>query len=119
MDSFLGAYVDCALWDTCDDNDVPLDKNYSLDDISEKCLKQMKEDCEAFQVDNATLLLIYEIRTGRNMAFAGHDFWLTRERHSTRFWDRGDGAYLHRLTDASHAYGEFSLYVGDDGKIHH
>jgi len=50
---------------------------------------------------------------------AGHDFWLTRNGHGAGFWD-GDwpddaGG---RLTEASKKYGEFNLYVGDDGLIH-
>ncbi len=50
---------------------------------------------------------------------AGHDFWLTRNRHGAGFWD---GDYpepaASQLTKASHNYGEVSLYVGDDNLIH-
>lgn len=42
-------------------------------------------------------------------------------KYGAGFWDRPelweDGADK-RLTDASHAYGEISLYAGDDGKLY-
>src|SRR5215213_9921810 len=49
---------------------------------------------------------------------AGHDFWLTRNRHGAGFWDRGLGDLSNRLSDASKVYGEVDLYVGDDGQIY-
>ena len=48
----------------------------------------------------------------------GHDFWLTRNRHGAGFWDRGLEFVGINLTDAAHAWGEFNLYVGDDGLIY-
>ena len=50
---------------------------------------------------------------------AGHDFWLTRNRHGAGFWD-GDWpvAQGEMLTKASHGFGEVDLYVGDDGYIY-
>lgn len=34
MNEFTRAYIECALWASCDFNDVPLDKNYSVEDIA-------------------------------------------------------------------------------------
>ena len=50
---------------------------------------------------------------------AGHDFWLTRNGHGAGFWD-GDWPDRtgHRLSEAAKSYGEYHLYVGDDGKIY-
>jgi hypothetical protein len=42
---------------------------------------------------------------------AGHDFWLTRERHGGGFWDRGLGAGGDRLAEAAKAYGDPGLSV--------
>jgi hypothetical protein len=67
-----------------------------------------------------------------DLARAGQDFWLTRNRHGAGFWDGdwnqpfehcGEGPAPYRtigayLTAMSHPYGEFNLYVGDDGLIH-
>jgi len=64
-------------------------------------LTRAAEDCEAFKRDNAADL------EGADMAQAGHDFYLTRNRHGAGFWD---GDYPKdvgdRLTAACRPYGE-------------
>jgi hypothetical protein len=49
---------------------------------------------------------------------AGHDFWLTRNRHGAGFWDRGHGAEGADLTQHAKSFGDCDLYVGDDGGIY-
>jgi hypothetical protein len=55
----------------------------------------------------------------RSASCGGHDFWLTRNGHGAGFWDgdwpkeAGD-----RLTKACEEFGEFDLYIGDDGMIY-
>lgn len=116
LDEFAIAYIECALWSSTDNADEsgvePLDLNYNATDIDPQTLKRMAEDCAAFQADNKTDL---EDMTAER---AGHDFWLTRNRHGAGFWDRGLGEVGRRLTDAAHVWGSFDLYVGDDGKVH-
>lgn len=118
MNAFTRAYIACALWSSMDNYDIetggePLDANYTADDIVPEALAQMVEDCEAFQADNAA-----DIATG-DVERAGHDFWLTRNRHGAGFWD-GDWPedVGRRLTDAAHACGSVDLYVGDDGLVY-
>jgi hypothetical protein len=112
MDEFLKAYIVCALWSSLD-NEEPMDKNHSEDDLAPRTLKQMRKDCEQFKAENAKDL------EGADMSLAGHDFWLTRESHGAGFWD-GDWpkAIGKRLTASAHKFGGFALYVGDDGKIY-
>ena len=121
LDKFLSAYITCALWSSTGDNEEPLDRNYDADDLHPDTLKKMREDCEAFIEANATLLESIE-RRGRGDwtpdEQAGHDFWLTRNRHGVGFWDRGLGAVGDKLTEAAHTFGECDLYVGDDGKLY-
>ena len=95
-----------------DDNGKPLDANYDLDDLAPETLAKVVEDCQAFQRDNA-------VDIGDQYERAGHDFWLTRNRHGAGFWD-GDWeeAVGERLTAASHAFGEIDWYIGDDGLIY-
>jgi hypothetical protein len=113
---FLRGYVQCALWSTNDDSNEfgggPLDENYSPDDIAPETRAKMVDDADKFAHAN------YAFIVGREEE-AGHDFWLTRNGHGAGFWD-GDWpeASGKRLTDAAHAFGEFDLYVGDDGQIH-
>ncbi len=126
LDKFTEAYIDCALWSENDESTpeggVPFDDNYTQDDIDDDTLRTIIADCERFQKEN--LLDITDencllIKSCLAEEMAGHDFWLTRSRHSTGFWD---GCWKEeageRLTKASEAFDKFHLYLGDDGKIH-
>jgi hypothetical protein len=106
MDKFLAAYIEAALWSTT------LDTNYTVDDIDPESLEFMRQDCARFKAQNAADL------EGIHDAQAGHDFWLTRNRHGAGFWDRGLGVVGDRLTNACYEFGESDVYVGDDGKVH-
>jgi len=105
-------YIAAALWSSCDDNDVPLDSNYSPGDIAPATREEMWSDCRDFLKSFGADLV------GMDSEQAGHDFWLTRNHHGAGFWDRGLGERGGRLTQACLPYGEYSLYIGDDGKVH-
>lgn len=124
VDEFTEHYLIAALWSSNDESTPqggePFDQNYDLDDIAVETLRQAKEDCEAFQRDNAEDLASVP-GTGREWSINaqnGHDFWLTRNGHGAGFWDRGYGELGRRLTDAAHVWGTVDLYVGDDGRIY-
>jgi hypothetical protein len=124
LDTFTQAYIECALWSSTDNADEsggePLDRNYSVQDVHPDTLAQMVADCDAFQEDNQTTLDLAELSPER----AGQDFWLNRNGHGSGFWDEYFGPdaerrhACNRLSEASHAYGSFDLYIGDDGMIH-
>jgi len=101
----------------------PTDNNYDLEDLAPEALAEADEDCKRFQTENASdLALAYElyephVDAPTPQCSAGHDLWLTRNRHGVGFWDRGLGAVGKRLTDAAHKFGECDMYVGD-GKIY-
>ena len=120
MDKFTQAYMEAALWTSTDESTPqggePMDRNYSIDDIAEETRERMQRDCTAFQ--NANVIPEYHHGECTDEEMAGHDFWLTRNGHGAGFWDRGLGEIGERLTEASKGYGEFSLYVSDDGKIY-
>ena len=115
MDTFTEAYIECAFWATIEEG--------VRDDVGElapSALETMRADCADFQTTNAELLeTAYADANGYGYAGAGHDFWLTRNRHGAGFWDRGLGDVGRQLTDMAHAYGEADLYRGDDGLIYH
>jgi hypothetical protein len=51
---------------------------------------------------------------GLDLSQCGHDFWLTRNRHGTGFWDRGyEESIANKLTELSKKAGEYYVY-GDD-----
>ncbi len=108
MDVFTKNYIEAAIWATGLDRE-----NYDIDDLSPETLAEMVVDCTCFQRDHANDI-------AANPELAGHDFFLTRNRCGSGFWD-GDWPYAigRRLTQGAHAAGSFNLYVGDDGKIYH
>ena len=121
IDQFTGAYLSAALWAETDDIGQPLDQRYTVADFSAEALSAAVADCAAFQSANAG-----DIETGSRpgAAFtvaelAGHDFWLTRNRHGAGFWDGdwGDGAG-ERLTASADSFGERDIYAGDDGRLY-
>jgi hypothetical protein len=123
MDSFTRQYLATALWSSSDDQERPLDQNYSISDIAPDSLVKLEHDCSIFQAHAAELMLDENLlRAGDyhdTLGTFGHDFWLTRNHHGAGFWD---GDYLEpaasKLTLLAHTFGECDLYVGDDGKIH-
>lgn len=119
VDEFTEAYITCALWSSHDESDPetggdPMDDNYGPEDIAPETMVKMQQDCQDFLTENQALILEHG-----TLSRAGHDFWLTRNGHGAGFWD-GDWPedVGETLTKASKTFGEFDLYVGDDGKIH-
>lgn len=137
VDAFVRHYKISALWSSTDNADdsggEPLDRKHDEDDIAEPTAAKMREDCLDFikgnqrPLDQAIELILsgstnvrFESEDFRREAVTqlAHDFWLTRNGHGAGFWDRGLGTLGDLLTSACRPYGEYNLYVGDDGKIH-
>jgi hypothetical protein len=110
LDTFTLAYIECALWASHEDG-TPLDDNYDPMDFHPDALATMVADCQKFQEENANDI-------APDLSQAGHHFWLTRNGHGTGFWDGAWPEAGDRLTEASDAFGETWLYVGDDAKLH-
>ena len=118
LDEFTRSYIECALWASLDDNEQPLDSNYDINDFNKATLQQMIIDCKLFQEDNFDLLRMAYKRPDYTSGSAGHDFFLTRNFHGAGFWDRGLMDVGEQLSEKSHDWGSFDLYVGDDKKVH-
>lgn len=111
MDNFTRAYLECALWADADDA--------GISEVPAYLLESSIADCACFQQENADLLAEYYARRsdcpaheGGPKAYAGHDFYLTRQGHGAGFWDRGLGELGDKLTQAAKLYGsvdDFSL----------
>lgn len=121
--AFIDAYVSAALWASDDDNGECLWENYSQDDIAPETLAAIEKDCADFLNVFWRDLFVPGVYCGRGklhaVEMAGHDFWLTRNGHGAGFWD-GDWLmpYSVQFDTYSKSVGAFTLYVGDDGKIH-
>lgn len=131
---FFYAYVEAALWSSTDNSRPgggdPLDQHFVPADIDAETREKMRADCQRFQEENADLLTRYyselpgsrlagQTKAWKGEAQAGHDFWLSRNGHGCGFSDR---AVSHEVIDAlqaeAEAYGQYDLYIGDDGKIY-
>ena len=112
LDPFTRAYIEAALFSSTDDNDQPLDANYTAEDFAPSTLNAMVQECKQFQQENAEALDECGDVQG------GHDFWLTRNGHGVGFWDGDWPMNGKALTVASKKYGEADLYVGNDGYIY-
>lgn len=125
-DSFVRDYLITALWSSTDSDGEPLDKGFSIHDLSDEAKHKAQKDCSEF-LDKAYELISAAIETGEvksgpdfdEWGRAAHDFWLTRNGHGAGFWD-GDWPepYDQKLTDIAKSFGSCDLYVGDDGKLH-
>lgn len=111
--AFTAAYITAALWASTTDDGTPLD---DLDaDLAPEARARMEADAADFYAANAPL---WADAPDYGDGDAGHDFWLTRNRHGAGFWDRGLGDLGRTLTDAAQAYGECDLVVGDDALVY-
>lgn len=116
LDDFTLAYLEAALWteDERLEEELPHENGASFDDFSNKFLKDAYDECRKFQVK-------FDEYIGNNETQAGHDFWLTRNRHGAGFSDRSDlygDEETEEMIKAAHDAGEVDLYVGEDGLIY-
>jgi hypothetical protein len=112
--AFFQSYVDAALWSSSDEDGTPLDELGA--ELEADATARMEADCRDF-FDACEPL--WAEADGYSDEQAGHDFWLTRNRHGAGFWDRGLGDLGRKLTDMAHPYGSADLYVTDAGTIAH
>lgn len=119
LDKFTQAYIECALWTEEPEDSGEETRKWNIYNLSKEALEKMIKDCKDFQENNKSILDEANYKASwTNEVMAGHDFWLTRNRHGSGFWDRGLGRIGNLLTEQSHGYGECSLYLGDDGRIY-
>lgn len=148
---FIKSYIQAALWTEQDDlNNPPEDeddtegeewkekpekkqwekKEYTIKDLAPETLEKMTKDCIDFY--NKYNELYHS--AGWSDDKAAFDFWLTRNRHGSGFFDREmedlDQELNYKMSratfegikesliEAAHSYGEFHLYVGDDGLVY-
>lgn len=116
----LKSYLTTALWSSMDDDSVPFDENYDLDDIADSTVlqayKDLKQMCEL-----ADLMCVRWEEFWPIEAFA-HDFWLTRCGHGAGYWSSysdGDAQEIgERLSEIACTFGSLDPVLGDDGKIY-
>jgi hypothetical protein len=129
QDDFLRGYIEAAIWTGTDESDEtggwPLDERFGFSDVALESMEKALAECRAFQEENAADLYVFREFYPRSPdghssdAFAGHNFWLTRNGHGVGFWDRGLPKDVgERLTKASRKAGERYIYIGDDEQLY-
>lgn len=119
---FFAAYVGAALWSSYTESEPnggeTMDQDYDVDDIAAEAYEAMRFDCLRFWMVAGPL--IFQLSdTPSIVSSAGHDLWLTRNRHGAGYWDGDWPNWLSdRLTPLARSLGEVHLVVGDDTKIH-
>jgi len=117
MDDFTRQYLATALWSSNDESDEsggdPLDRNFEIEDIDADTIVAAQADCARFRE------LAGDLLNEGDDEQAAHDFWLTRNGHGAGFWDGDWPEGGDRLTAICKAFGEITLYIGDDGAVYH
>ncbi len=118
---FIKQYMVTALWSSTDEREEAehefLDAEFSIHDFSYSATKRIIRDCKEFI--EKTKYILNRVKNKYSYESAGHDFWLTRNRHGAGFWDRFDELSKEDrdfLTDMSE-YGPVNLYA-ENGKVH-
>lgn len=107
------SYYICALWSSFDENDEPMDYNYTLLDLSFNFRTKSEKDIQEF------VELASDMLDDWSEDQIGHNLWLTRNGHGTGFWDR-DMPYKDELTELcgfGTKFTEIYLYINDSGEI--
>lgn len=121
LDPFTRGYIEAMFFtdaSCADDGDL---EDATFSDLAPSTLETIKRDCAEFQAQHAAAIeAAVSGSDTRGETEAGHDFWYTRNGHGVGFWERGrwpDGPG-EPLSRAAKAFGEYSIYRGDDGLIY-
>jgi hypothetical protein len=113
-------YLIAALWASNDDrsdHDIPLDRDYGIENVSQVSKIKITELILRFiELAGSKLDLYFE---DHDLEQLGHDLFLTQNGHGTGFWDRkysheGLGDFLSEICDQ---LGESLPYVADNNEI--
>ena len=115
--TFAAAYAESALWATTDHNSEPLNKRFDTDSFSESVWLKILSQCADF-LSRPEVQQLTDNWDMEDYRQAGHDFFLTRNRHGAGFWDGHWGDSGKPLTDLSHQFGESQPYDNCDGELY-
>lgn len=119
LDDFTQGYIEAMFWTETGSGDDGKLEDATLADLAPETWAEIEKDCRDFVIANAADLgAAYEHPTvSYSPAYAGHDYWLTRNGHGAGFWDRDLGDLGERLSSACR-YDERALYMGDDDQLY-
>lgn len=122
---FIIGYKVAMLWaNACAEQDGQLvhlsdtDLTATIWDFTPEAEAQVQSDCDDFLTPGTIGEIESVLSDTYDSEYAGHDFALTRNHHGAGFWDRGFGETGESLTTWAHSFGEASLFVDADEKVH-
>lgn len=126
LDPLTRSYLNTALWSSTHDDGRPLDHTHNIYDISQRTVNHANLMADVFRRGLPDHLgHVVDLDPDA----AGRDLWLTQNGHGAGFWDGGwdhlndesmpDEGVGRDLTEHAQKLPETSLYLGDDGEIHH
>ncbi len=121
VDAFTWAYIAAAFWTADDEVKKKHSGEFAIsvqdaERLDAESLQQMIDDCNKFrQIEKESDSNALRYWTDKQ---AGHDFWLTRNRHGVGFWDRGYSEAGEVLTSIARSFGEVELILGGDELIY-
>lgn len=114
-DMMIDSYITAMQWASTDAEGESLD-NYPT---SQEAKDNAAKTCDAFiKAHGDDLDVVMGLHPNYGYSEAGHDLFLTRERHGAGFWDRNLGHYGDVFTKYCEGIGEADPYVGDDNLIY-
>lgn len=125
LDDFTLGYIEAMFFTASTGEGEPRGEDLTkadVNDLATVTILQIVKDCSEFRStmpkDHAGRTALDLARVVYDNRRAGMDFWYTRNRHGTGYWDHGLGKVGHELTDISHIYCVQDLYRGDDGRLY-
>jgi hypothetical protein len=105
LDAMTRTYLECAEWSGIDDADLAAFESADVQRWAEGTISRAKADVQRF-LDSLSLDDVFAVNARQEQA--GHDLWLTRNRHGAGFWGTPDWPKElgQRLTQAAHALGK-------------
>ena len=99
-----------------------LDDHFCINDFTVELLERAERDCVKFFDRAKAAGLIERAHRFADDTTIAYDFWLTRQGHGAGFWD---GNYRDDVDDVGSAlspvaveFGECSVIIGEDGRVH-
>lgn len=127
LKEFIDGYINCLAWcgmleigynpETMEGEHTTIFEEFGDDYcLDSELIAQIEKDCNEFYKCNKNKL---DCMIGKNYDWqcAGHDFYLTRNRHGAGFWDRGMGIVGDKLTKRAHEEGEFDFFYIENGIV--
>lgn len=115
LDAILDGYLACAAWCGVTANVEGDSVEVDADQFDPEAKAEARTDIVDFVQGNPAD--VREYLDQRAPADLGGDFFLSRNRHGTGFWDRGLGALGNRLHEAATVYGETNYWLRQDDPV--